>query len=128
MTVWITQMLCPTRHCAFAGAWDDARTRPEQAEAQVREAMRRVGLTDHCGICGGGLRVEHAPTHYATLAEALPALTESERRNIASRRVLDRLGLTREPLHPGAGSAGATLDHFPPTADRSAPTDGASVD
>lgn len=118
MTVWISQMLCPARHCALAAAWLDDESHPKTAAEQLRASAALLGQGDLCGICGGRLSIEHARTRFATMAEALPELRASERRNPETRRRLDALGVTRERLNPRAGSAGATLDELRRLIDR----------
>ena len=98
MAVWLTQWLCPSRHCAFALAWDDAETTAEALVAEGARQRAQNGLRDRCGICGANeLHPDHGPTQFKTMAEALPALRVLEAQQLLTRRVLDALGLTAEP-------------------------------
>lgn len=90
MTVWLTQWLCPARHCALAAAWDDAATTAAVIEATPLPAE----LNPWCGICGGVLRAESGRTAFASIAEARPAFDAVEAAQVETRAVLDRLGLS----------------------------------
>jgi hypothetical protein len=96
--IWITQALCPRRHCAYATAWDDADLTRADAEAGLTARAAEAGLRPRCGICHGELHLESGPTRWATLEEALPHIRALEAENLRTRRELDRLGLTREPF------------------------------
>ena len=86
--IWITQWLCPSRHCAIAMAWDDQETTADDAERQGEQAFRQKKLNRWCGICGGSLHVEHGSTGFKTMEEALPHLEAIERANLLARSIL----------------------------------------
>ena len=85
--IWITQWLCPSRHCAIAIAWDDQELTAEEAERQGEQAFTQ-GINRWCGICGGSLHVEHGRTRFKTIAEALPHLRRIERANLIARSII----------------------------------------
>lgn len=99
MTVWLTQWLCSARHCAFAIPWDPSLG---QMAAEIESVGQRIaleqGINLRCGICGRSIAPEHSPTRCSTLAEAFRALEVVQAEQLATRAVLDRLGLTRDVL------------------------------
>lgn len=97
--MYITQALCSQRHCACAVLWDSTEMTQAEAERKLKETMALQNFRPHCGICGGGLSLESARTKYATIDEAKAAAAPLLEANIASRRLLDSLGLTKERLN-----------------------------
>ena len=85
--IWISQWLCPRRHCAIAVAWDDQEMTAEEAERRGEQAFKR-GVNRWCGICGGSLHVEHGRTRFKTTVEALPHLRRIERANLIARSII----------------------------------------
>lgn len=85
--IWLTQWLCPNRHCAIAVAWDDQEMTTEEAERRGEQAFTQ-GINRWCGICGGSLHVEHGRTRFETTAEALPHLRRIERANLQARSII----------------------------------------
>lgn len=87
MTVWITQLLCPARHCIIAWA-DEAETDQQAVEgvemrlrAFTRTSLRSGAINPHCAICGADKatwRYETRRTRFATMAEAEPVLRGEE--------------------------------------------------
>jgi hypothetical protein len=79
MKVWISQCLCPQRHC-IAAAVAEAEDRKEAlrvVEASLREQLDSLGLNPWCGLCRAprdSWVFELAPTVWSSMAEALPAL------------------------------------------------------
>jgi hypothetical protein len=102
--IWLTQVLCPTRHCIFGFCWDDRDATAECIE-QEAETIFASGVNRWCGIRGSTeLRVEHAPApRFTSLEEAEEILRVVEHQNLASRALLDVLGLSfdeaRRRLH-----------------------------
>ncbi len=86
--IWITQWLCPSRHCAIAVAWDDQETAPEEVEYQGEQTFTQRILNRWCGICGGSLHVEHGRTKFNTMEEAKPRLDALERANLRARSIV----------------------------------------
>lgn len=86
--IWITQWLCPSRHCAIAVAWDDQESTAEQAESQGEEAFTKGVLNQWCGICRHQLHVEHGCTSFKTMDEALPYLKAVEKANLQARVII----------------------------------------
>ena len=87
MTVWITQCLCPDRHCIVANAGEagDANEadwligRP--LRATVTDMLTRNVLNPWCGLCHApkdSWRYETRRTRFATMAEAMPVLRQAE--------------------------------------------------
>jgi|SRR5580693_901572 hypothetical protein len=93
--VWIAQCLCgPQRHCLLAAAGeadseDQARREVEAPlRANISEALRSAVLNPWCGLCGARSDIwfyDVGCTRWATLAEALPAMRESERQQAMMR-------------------------------------------
>ncbi len=88
--IWITQWLCPSRHCAIAVAWDDQTTTPEEAEHQGEQVFSKGIVNRWCGICGQSLHVEHGRTSFKTMDEAKPRLESLERANLLARNILGK--------------------------------------
>jgi len=100
--VWITQLLCPQRHCiiALVGEADD-RADAKRIELQVRETfaeMREAGAVNGwCGICGAEESTWHyetGRTRWRTLAEATPTLQEEEAKQLLTSELLGTHGKT----------------------------------
>lgn len=85
--IWITQWLCPSRHCAIAVAWDDRELTADQAEERGEQAFVG-GFNRWCGICGQSLHLEHGRTRFNTMAEANPHLERLERANRLARVII----------------------------------------
>jgi hypothetical protein len=104
--VWIAQCLCPQRHCimATAGEADGEAEARIEIELPLREKLNKW-LADRtmnpwCGICRSPVDrwiYEVAPTRWATLEAALPALRRTEAENVAAGTVLGELGGARKP-------------------------------
>jgi len=86
--IWITQWLCPNRHCAIAIAWDDEEATAKDAERQGEEVFSQRLLNQWCGVCGQSLHVEHGRTSFKTMDEAKPHLESIERANLLARSIL----------------------------------------
>jgi len=85
--IWITQWLCPRRHCVIAVAWDDQEITPEEAVRRGEQAFTQ-DVNRWCGICGGSLHVEHGRTRFNTMEKALPQLKAIERANDRARSII----------------------------------------
>lgn len=91
--IWITQLLCPQRHCIIAAAWDDQEDAAPQVEHQVRtgffESVKKHELNPFCGICQSrSLHCESGPTKWKTMEEALPHIKREEAKQIADAAIL----------------------------------------
>jgi len=86
--IWITQWLCPERHCVIAVAWDDQETTTEEAKRQGEQAFTKGIVNRWCGICRGSLHVEHGRTRFKTMDEALPRIKEIEQANLRARSII----------------------------------------
>lgn len=100
MTIWLTQWLCPERHCSIALAWDDTTDQAEHIVKQGEAIYATGALNRHCGICGGALAPEHGRTKWQTMEEAKGPIAEVEKLQIASRELMDSLGLPVEKRQP----------------------------
>ena len=87
--IWISQWLCPKRHCLVGLGWDD--------EVDTQDAMRDQGeklfedtvFNRWCGICGSrDIQVEHGQTKFRDMEEAEAAIRVVEASNAVARRLL----------------------------------------
>lgn len=69
MSIWLTQWLCPKRHCAITLAWSSEDHTEEDIVAQGERVFSSRVLNRHCGICGGSLTPESSVTMWKTLRE-----------------------------------------------------------
>ena len=93
--VWITQLLCPERHCLIAVAWDDKERTSVDGDALIKVMSEKMALRPWCALCGSKqLHTEHGKTSWTTMEEALPHIKATEAANIASRALLEHLGAT----------------------------------
>lgn len=94
MRVRIVQLLCPSRHCIVAAAYESADGEPDPAMAAHMKGMFDAGvktgaLNPWCGICGSReLWHEDMPTRFQTMEEARPVIEEEERKQAATREML----------------------------------------
>ena len=86
--IWISQWVCPSRHCAIALAWDEESATAPEIEERGEEIFRKRLIKRLCGICGQGLHVEHGCTFFKTMDEALPHLKAIEQANLVARSVI----------------------------------------
>lgn len=97
--IHVTQYLCPARHCAFALAWDDATMTRGEVEVKAAEVIASGAVNDRCGICGEKIAPEHRQTGCASVEEAYAnILLPGHVAQMATRRMLDDMGLTKEKL------------------------------
>jgi hypothetical protein len=97
--VWITQCLCPQRHCIAAMAGEAAGRAAAERDIERRLRMRVAfllvvtrALNPWCGLCGARSdtwKFELRRTRWRTMAEALPELKELEAENPVARALLD---------------------------------------
>ena len=85
--IYITQLLCPQRHCIVAMAWDEHETSASEVEHELRKMFRDAvqggHLDPYCGLCRSEtFHCENARTLFSTMAEALPHLREQEREQL----------------------------------------------
>jgi hypothetical protein len=88
--VRIVQLLCPSRHCVLATAYEspDGAEIPEAADRLTERFSEMVekGANPWCGLCKSrDLHAEDAPTKFATMEEAMPYLMENARQQAATR-------------------------------------------
>jgi hypothetical protein len=85
--VWITQCLCPQRHCilAIAGEADSRSAAEATVKAplveQVAELLATREINPWCGLCGsraGTWTYELARTRFRMMEEAMPELKKGE--------------------------------------------------
>ena len=85
--VWITQCLCPDRHCIVANAGEAADLAAAEwlvgrpLRAAVGDMLTRNVINPWCGICRAprsSWRYETRRTRFRTMEEALPVLRASE--------------------------------------------------
>ena len=88
MPIWVTQWLCPQRHCSIAYVWDDQEKTQEEIEATGERLYSDSVFRRHCGICGGGLHVEHGATKFKTIEEAQPEVERLQELNLQTRRII----------------------------------------
>ena len=89
MSVWIAQLKCPQNHCVSAVASelpDSESGRLESALMEGFNALVERGLVNReCGLCKSkDLHVEIAKSRFETMEEALPALHEEQRQQLAT--------------------------------------------
>ncbi len=87
--IWLTQWLCPSRHCSIALLWDDRQDTRQDIERRGEDLYQKGVVTLWCGICGHvGLRIEHGPTRFSTLEEAEPHAKRLEAANALARLLI----------------------------------------
>ena len=94
MRVWITQCLCPQRHCilATAGEADNEREAEELVAVPLRKhigGLLKAGtINPWCGLCHAKAETWHyelGRTRFGSLDEAKPALMEEEAKQMLTR-------------------------------------------
>ncbi len=87
--IWLTQWLCPDRHCSIALAWDDAVETAEEVVAKGESLYQSGIFNPWCGICGHvGLHVEHGETRFRSMEEAMTPLLEAQQANTLTRHTI----------------------------------------
>jgi hypothetical protein len=94
--VKIAQCLCPRRHCLVAISFEEDQMTDGEAVAAIKlQFTTNAALNPRCGLCGAPLEecgYEVGVTRFNSLREAMPHLVEQQRRQLAHRALLDRLG------------------------------------
>lgn len=87
--IWLTQWLCPLRHCSIALLWDDQQDNQQRIESRGEELYQKGVVNPWCGICGHvGLRIEHGRTRFTTLEEAETEMNRMEIQNAVARLLI----------------------------------------
>ena len=101
--IYVSQVLCPKRHCIIAFAFEAPRYRTDDVEL-FRQASSEVThirlnrliqsrtINPWCGICGAAdtsWTIDFTVTAWDTLEEAAPILEESARQQHESRNLID---------------------------------------
>lgn len=94
--VYLLQLLCPQRHAMCAVVYDSAKDNVDEVKATIRLHLEHNHANDWCGICGSTLRTwDNRPLpQFATCEEVLPLIRRLEAQNIATRAMLDAMGLS----------------------------------
>jgi hypothetical protein len=87
----IAQLLCPSRHCFMAVAFDGDMVTEADATCQLnlsaREHMEAYGPA--CALCGSvDFKIEIGVTRFAAMDEAMPVLAACEAAQLAARAYL----------------------------------------
>lgn len=91
--IYLTQYLCPLRHCIMASAFDGDQTTTAQSEAAILARMVELKINPWCGICGSAeLHFETGRTRFPSLAVAMPILKIAEEDNLRTRKYLEESG------------------------------------
>jgi hypothetical protein len=97
MKIHVIQLLCPSRHCIVAIAYQSAEMSSAVARSKIDRFLDNGHIARHCGICGStDLRYEDRPTIFKTLEEAEPILAQLQADNFKTRALLDAAGLTHD--------------------------------
>lgn len=79
MSIYLTQLLCPQRHCIVAVGWDDTDYTETSIQEVLKKEMAAHGIQQQCGLCGSCvLKFETRLTPWKSIAEAQPVLKECE--------------------------------------------------
>jgi len=90
--IWITQWLCPARHCSLTLAWNERDTNARAIEERGEAIYARGVINRRCAICGDGLHFEHARTKFKTMEEATGPLKQLEAENLLARNAIGEPG------------------------------------
>lgn len=107
MAVWITQCLCPRRHCIMAAAFEEKDRAPNEGNSVLRQELEKLfaqgELNPWCGICySKDLTYETRRTRFATMEEAMPVLHETEINSIATGMEFGEINGPRSPFKGNA--------------------------
>lgn len=84
--IWISQWLCPKRHCLISFAWDAADDSQDAIRDRGEKLFADTALNRWCGICGSpDIQVEHGRTRFRNMEEAECAIRVVEVSNAAAR-------------------------------------------
>ena len=79
MTLWITQWLCPQRHCLFMLTWNPDEGTSSAEAKKIGEGYFDSIFSRVCALCGSeDIKAEEAKTIFKDLEEAEPALMVSQ--------------------------------------------------
>ena len=95
--VRLVQLLCPNRHCIVAAPYEESKSSPSQAQAELAATFKAMCFKPWCAICGSpDLRYEDSATHYQTMQDAAQPRTEQMLAQLNTRAALDQAGLTHD--------------------------------
>lgn len=87
--IYLTQWLCPSRHCTIALVWNDKNQTEAEILATGEEYFKQGPIRRLCGICNAtDIRPETGKTRFNTIAEAMPTLEILHRGNMMAKRIL----------------------------------------
>jgi hypothetical protein len=97
--VHIIQLLCPSRHCIMAVAYNAAHQCGDEAHRILKtgfETAVEAGVcNDRCGICGSRtLAYEDRATIFDTLEAATPSIMELQHNQALTRAIFETAGMT----------------------------------
>lgn len=98
--VHIIQLLCPSRHCIVALAYEgnDHEKHKADLEANIeRLVVEKKVIHPWCGLCGAKRekwKYETAPTTFSTIEEAMPTLAAIQEAQIRAAECLQAAGRT----------------------------------
>ena len=93
MNVWLAQLKCPENHCVSAVACELPDAESGRLKSVLMDGFNQMvehGLVNReCGLCKSkDLRVEIAKTIFHSMEEAMPALEEQQRQQMATAEFL----------------------------------------
>lgn len=89
--VHLVQLLCPSRHCVMAAAYEEGTAASFEGCCQAIEgAITGRGLIRRCALCKSvDLRFEDGVTRFNSLREAGPHLLAAQFQNLFTRVAID---------------------------------------
>lgn len=85
----IVQLLCPSRHCVLAAAYEVGKQTFADVKGDIHFCIALTRVNPWCGICGcPELHFEDAPTRFASIEEAMPYLKKIETENLLARAAI----------------------------------------
>lgn len=96
MSVWITQCLCPRRHCIMAAVFDENDRAPKDGNTALKEEIEKLigegSINPWCGICYSRVfTYETRRTRFASMEEAVPEVLATQMENIKAGELLGEL-------------------------------------
>lgn len=89
--VFITQLLCPTRHAIIGAAWEEGHETAEGVVEKLETFKRESKLNPWCAICGSrDLQYETGATLFKDMEEAAPYLAALIVENRLANQILGR--------------------------------------
>lgn len=90
--VHITQLLCPSRHCILATAYESEKGSAQQAVELLQATASELKIHPWCGICGSTeLVYEDRATPFRTLSQAMPTLASLQKANLEAMQLFAQL-------------------------------------